>query len=151
MRYRVVILSLVALSMSAGLGWADDEVYVRSKDKPYKGAIKSESPRGVEVTGVKGLIPAEDIVDILYEISSIDVRLNVYRPGVVSEKDYYDPDPKKEAKRKANLADAIKKYGETYAKIQEKAAKRHLEYKIAALTARRPWIKTPIGSRPSSG
>ncbi len=90
----------------------------------------------MEISGVKGLIPAEEIVDIIYEISSIDVRLNIYRPGVISEKDYYDPDSKKEAKRKANLADAIKKYGETYAKVKEKAAKRHLEYKIAVLTAR---------------
>ncbi len=40
MRNRVVLLSLIAVTLSATLGWADDEVYVRSKDKPYKGAIK---------------------------------------------------------------------------------------------------------------
>lgn len=136
MRIRVILLSMIAVAVTATLGLADDEVFVRSKDKPYKGVIKSESPRGVVMSGVKGMIPAENIIDVFYDIASADTRLNVYRPALASEKDYNDPDPKKKDKRKANLADALKKYGEAYAKVQEKAAKRHLEYKLAVLTAR---------------
>jgi tetratricopeptide (TPR) repeat protein len=55
---------------------------------------------------------------------------------VLREKDYNDPDPKKEPNRKANLAEAIKKYAEAAAKVKEAPAKRHLEYKVAVLTAR---------------
>jgi hypothetical protein len=130
-----VVSVLVTLASAAGT-LANDEVIVRSKDKPYKGPIKSETSRGVEITGVKETIPAEDIVDILYDVNPVDVRINVYRPGVKSEKDYNDPDPKKEAQRKANLSDALKKYAEAYQKVKEKTAKRHLEYKLAVLTAR---------------
>jgi tetratricopeptide (TPR) repeat protein len=126
-----MVLCLVGVS-----AWADDEVLVRSKEKPLSGIVKSESSRGVELTGTKGLIQAENILDIRYEVTPIDVRLNLYRAALQSEKDYYDPDPKKDAKRKTFLADAIKKYAETNTKVKEKFAKRHAQYKVAALTAR---------------
>src|SRR5262245_11693600 len=108
----IFLLASCGMALVAAIALANDEVTVRSKDKPYKGPIKSESARGVEITGVKEVIPAEDIVDILYEANPAGVRINIYRPAAKSEKDYYDPDPKKEGQRKANLADAIKKYVE---------------------------------------
>jgi tetratricopeptide (TPR) repeat protein len=141
MQRRVFLLASFAALAFVSLTLANDEVTVRSKDKPYKGPIKNESARFVEIIGVKEPIPAEDIVDIKYEVNPVDVRINLYRPAWINEKDYNDPDPKKEAKRKANLADALKKYGEAYPKMSDKVTpdkfgKRHVEYKLAVLTAR---------------
>ncbi len=136
MRRHVAVLAAFLVTAFATITLANDLVTVRSKDKPHKGVIKSESSRGVEVAGVKGLVPAEDIIDIFYEVSPTEVLVNLYRPADRSEKDYYDPDPKKESKRKANLGDALKKYAEAYAKVNEKSAKRHLEFKVAVLTVR---------------
>ena len=136
MRYRVFLLAAFAVVAVVAVTLANDEVTVRSKEKPYKGPIKSETSRSIEVTGVKEPIPAEEILDIVYEVTPVDVRINTYRPGVLSEKEYHDPDPKKEAKRKANLAEALKKYSESYTKVKEKGARRHLEYKLAVLGAR---------------
>ena len=130
------LLASFAIAVFVAITLANDEVTVRSKDKPYKGPIKNETSRSIEMTGIKAPIPAEDIVDILYDVNPVDVRINVYRPAVKSEKDYNDPDPKKESQRKANLADALKKYVEAHQKVKEKSAKRHLEYKLAVLTAR---------------
>ena len=90
----------------------------------------------MEIKGGKETVPAETILDILYEVTPVDVLINFYRPAIQREKDYNDPDPKKDAKRKANLDEAIKKYAEAYSKVNEKSAKRHIEYKLALLTAR---------------
>src|SRR5207253_11207811 len=136
MRRRVIVLASFTVALCVTIAIADDEVSVRSKDKPYKGTIKVESSRGIEITGLKGAIPAEDVVDIIYDVTPVEVRINLYRPAVLSEKDYNDPDPKKEANRKAKLSDALKKYAEASPKVKEKAAKRHPEYKLAVLTAR---------------
>lgn len=133
---RRILLSLSALLFVGAPAFAQDEIFFRSKEKSHKGAIKSESPRGIEVAGLKEPVPWDDIVDITYEVTPVDVRINVYRVGITFEKEYNDPDPKKEAKRKGNLGEALKKYAEAYKKINEKTARRHLEYKIAVLTAR---------------
>jgi len=135
MRHLIILLASFSAALFVTIALADD-VTVRSKDKPYKGTIKSESSRGIEITGIKEPIPAEEIVDIIYDVNPVDVRINQYRPAQISEKDYNDPDPKKESKRKSNLADAIKKYTEAAPKVTEKTAKRHFEFKVAVLTAR---------------
>jgi hypothetical protein len=69
MRCRVLLLASLVMAVLVTPASAEDEVIVRSKEKPYKGVIKSESPRGVIVTGVKEPIPAEDVVDILYDVT----------------------------------------------------------------------------------
>ncbi|HWY86810.1 MAG TPA: hypothetical protein VNX28_08795 [Gemmataceae bacterium] len=136
---RISLLASISLAVFVTSARANDEVAVRLKEKPYIGPIKAESSRGIEITVGKETItiPAEDIVDVKYEVTPVEVRINVYRPALVSEKDYNDPDPKKEAKRKANLADALKKYGEAFLKVKENPAKRHIEYKLAVLTSRK--------------
>ena len=135
MRRYILPLSLFVFAAGVACVLADDEIIMRSKDKPYRGVIKGESVRGVEIKG-KEIIPAESIVDIVYEVTPVDMLINLYRPALQREKDYYDPDPKKDAKRKANLDEAIKKLAEAYPKINEKNAKRHIEYKLAVLSAR---------------
>ncbi|MCI0381083.1 MAG: tetratricopeptide repeat protein [Gemmataceae bacterium] len=132
------VFVLAALTMVALVAFLDanDEVYIRNKEKPIKGPIAKESARGVELKTVKEPIAAEDIAEIVYDITPVTLLVGTYRPAVTAEKNYYDPDPKKEANRAAYLVEAQKKYAETLAKVQEKGAKRHIEYKIAALTAR---------------
>ncbi len=126
----LIVVSLVGTALL----YADDEVYVRGKDKPIKGKIKDggEGPKEVKI-GAKDVVPAEDIVDIVYELSTITDQIP-YRAAVKLEKDSLDP--AKEATRKTNLMDALKKYEELYSTIKDKNPKRHVEYKIAMLRVR---------------
>ena len=119
MRRRIVSIAALAAMLFAGIRRAQDEVTVRDKAKPYKGAVKSESTRGIVVAGVKDMIPVEDVVDIFYEVTPILVRTGMYRPAHDAEKEYNDPDPKKESKRKAKLGEAIAKFGEAFGKVKE--------------------------------
>src|SRR4051812_31535977 len=101
----------VALTLGGGLAQAQEEIFVRGKEKPIKGAITKESPKEI-VVGVKDVVPAEDIIDIVYDLRPISANLN-YRKGVQSEKESFDP--AKEKDRKTLLADALKKYEESHA------------------------------------
>jgi tetratricopeptide (TPR) repeat protein len=129
------ILAFAIILSGSGAAWAQDDVYERGKDKPHKSAITKESAKGVTLKDGT-FIPAEKIEDIFYNIESNEVRINTYRPAFTAEKDALDP--KNDAKRKGLLAEAVKKYQETAvsAKVKEAAAKRHAEYKAAALLAR---------------
>ncbi len=127
------LLALAALGVFGGtLLLADEDVFVKGKDKPIRGKITKESVSGVTV-GLKETIPAGDIVDIVYEPTPISVKL-IYNVGVKAEKDSLDPT--KEAKRKENLAEALKKYEEAAPQVTDKSAKRHIDYKIAMLRVR---------------
>src|SRR5437879_12847369 len=99
MSHRIMLLIFSSVVSFAGVALGNDEVTVRSKDKPHKGPIKSESSRGVEITGLKETIPAEDIVDILYDANPAGVRVTIYRPAAKSEQEYNDQAPKKAAQR----------------------------------------------------
>lgn len=122
----VVLLAFVSLVA------AKDEVTVRSQEKPIVGKIGGESIKGVQLDG-KGLIPADDIIDVFYDLPS-DIKFTVYNGARTAEKD--SADPAKDAKRKDNLESAIKKYQEVYAKAPDKGAKRHMKYKVAVLKVR---------------
>ncbi len=129
MRSTAVVAVLISCVSAA---WADD-VYTRTKEKPYKGVVKDESAKGVQIG--KDFVPADDIVDVEYEVTPIDARVGLYRPAVNAEKEANDPG--KDAKRKANLAQAIKNYEDCLTKLDkgQKYALRHVEYKVAVLMA----------------
>lgn len=125
---------------------AQDKIYLKNKEK-YLGAkskleflsakVQTESPDGIRVAGAKDLIPADDIIDIEYEVLPIDVRLNVYRPAVDADRKAHDPNPKLEPQRKSNLAAAIKGYQEALGKVvgDQTFARRNIEYRIGYLLA----------------
>ena len=136
----VVIVCVVAPAITV----AQDKVYVKNREKfvPGKtkidyiaGKIAKESPQGIDVTGVKLTIPADEIVDIEYELNPVDVRLNIYRPAFNADLKAHDP--KAEAQRKTNLAAALKGYEDTLNKLaaDQEFAKRNVEYRIGYLLA----------------
>jgi tetratricopeptide (TPR) repeat protein len=129
---RKCLPALVFLCVAGGgLLLADDEVYVRGKDKAIKGKIKGESPKAVSIG--KDVIPAEDVVDIVYELKDIAGNIK-YKAAAKAEKESLDP--AQEAKRKEKLAEALKKYEEIPVPDGDAFAKRHIEYKIAMLKVR---------------
>lgn len=136
MQLRTAILVLVGCLSGFSALQAQDEVQVRGKEKPIKAVIKSESPKGIVLGTGKESVAADDIVDVKYNLAAVTDRISLYTPALVAEKASLDP--AQEANRKALLAEALKKFQETYAKVgaAEKFAKRHLEYKVAALLVR---------------
>jgi tetratricopeptide (TPR) repeat protein len=134
---RCFVLALVcfAASLVVPVARAQDEVHVRALDKPIKANVKQESASSVLVAGKKDPIPADDILDIIYEVQPLEVRLTIYQAAWKAEKDYNDP--AKDAKRKENLAQAVKKYEETLSKMgpAQNFARRHFEFKLALLNA----------------
>jgi tetratricopeptide (TPR) repeat protein len=131
---RMLLFTIVLLLSPRGSLWADDEVFFRGGEKPYKNVIKSESGLGLEMTGKKDIVPAEEIVDILYNVTPIEVRIKPYRPTFYAERKYFDPTQKKDPKEKITLAEILKGYADSYPLVKEKFAKRHLEYKIAYIS-----------------
>lgn len=133
---RFGLLMSLTFFLATATARAQEEVTYRGKDKDetVKKAIKAESARGIVLVGAKDPIPAATIVDVVYEVDPIDIRLSSYRPAMAAEK--LANDPSKEAKRQANLADAISKYEATLKGLKPgPAAQRHMEYKIAILQA----------------
>lgn len=127
-------IAALVLAVSAATARAQEEIIYRGKDKDesIKKAIKAESARGIIVAGAKEPIAPETIVDVIYEVDPIEIRLSSYRPALAAEK--LANDPSKEAKRAANLADAIQKYEATLKGLKPgPLAQRHMEYKIAYL------------------
>ena len=134
MRIWNVLLVLIGFLLGAAALKADEDIFLRGKEKPTKGVIKSESPRGIVVG--KDSFAAEEIVDVKYELAAVGDRIALYTPAITAEKASLDP--AQEANRKKLLGEAVKKYQETFAKVgaAEKNAKRHLEYKVASLLVR---------------
>jgi TolA-binding protein len=127
------VLAIFAILAVGVAVWAEDEVFVRGKEKAAKGIVTKESSKGV--TFKDGTtFAAETIDDIFYEVTPFKVRNGLYRPAFQLEKESLDP--AKDAKRKANLDTALKNYQEAANGIVEPFAKRHAEYKAAALLAR---------------
>jgi tetratricopeptide (TPR) repeat protein len=122
------------LCASGTLLYGQDEVFVRGKDKAIKGKIKDESPKEIRI-GAKEVIPAADVLDVVYEFSKF-TDTAAYRIAAKVEKDSLDP--VNDAKRKALLADALDKYEKLAAVLtgEDKYAKRNLDYKIAMLRVR---------------
>jgi tetratricopeptide (TPR) repeat protein len=135
----MTMLAAVAL---AGFGTstaahAQDRVYTRSsKDKvAHTGMIKQESPRGIVIEGVKQEIPAEEIREIIYHIEPFALRTGFYNLAIEAEKEAQSATDDK--RRIAKLAEAVQKYEDTQLQLKEQFAfaKRHLEFKSAALGA----------------
>jgi tetratricopeptide (TPR) repeat protein len=125
---------LVVSLVGGALLRADDEVYVKGKDKAIKGKVTAESPKEIKV-GTKEIIPADDVIDVVYELSTITSNIP-YRAATKLEKESLDP--ANETKRKNLLAEALKKYEEILPTVPagDKNAKRHVEFKIAMLRVR---------------
>src|SRR5262245_10834248 len=131
---RVLYLWAMAGVMFAGATvWAEEEIFLRGKEKAVKGVVTKESAQGVSFKDGT-TFKAETIEDIVYEVTPVAVRLASYRPAVMAEKESLDPTKSKE--HKAKLDEAVKKYADAAAKIQEPFGKRHAEYKAAVLLAR---------------
>ena len=96
----------LAVALVGGLATADENIFIRGKEKPTRGKITEESPKGVQV-GVKDSISAADIVDIVYELTPVSANI-AYGAAVKAEKDSLEPAA--DAKRKALIEDATKKY-----------------------------------------
>lgn len=131
---------LLALWVGAGVmflgaaAWAEDEIFIRGKEKSVKGVIAKESAQGVSFKDGT-TYKAETIDEIVYEVNPLSIRLASYMPAVRAERDSLDPAKAKD--HKAKLDEAVKKYAEAAAaKIAEPAAKRHAEYKAAVMLAR---------------
>ena len=127
---------LPALAVFAVIGGAlvlaDEDVYVRNKDKPIRGKITKEGPKEITV-GLKDTIRAEDIVDIVYEPQPLTAKL-AYNAAVKLEKESLDP--ANEPKRKEKLAEALKDYEKVLPTVTDAPSKRHIEYKLAMLRVR---------------
>ena len=109
MKRLLCVLATFAILCIGVAAWAEDEVYVRGKDKAVKGIVTKESAKGV-VFKDGTAFAAEAIDDIFYEVNPAKIRIGVYRPAFQAEKDSLDP--AKDAKRKANLDTALKQYQE---------------------------------------
>lgn len=126
-------LALTAvLAVGGALALADEDIYLRGKEKPVRGKITKESIKGV-VLGVKDEIAAEEILDIVYELTPVSANI-AYRAAVKAEKDSLDP--ANSGKSKQLLNDALKRYEDVAKVATDKNAKRHVEYKIAQLNVR---------------
>jgi len=143
-----MVRNVIALGLALGIAGIaaaqQDIVTVRSREKPISGNIKSESPKGIVLA--KGTmmenIATDDIVDIFYDLPlSLDLKFQTYQGARTAERDSLDPS--KGEKLKTNLLSAIDKYKEAYGKAKDIAARRHMQYKIAALGAR---LATETGS-----
>ena len=133
MKRLLCVLAIFAILHVGVAAWAEDEVYVRGKDKAIKGVVAKESTKGVVLKdGTE--FAAGAIEDIFYDVNPAKIRIAIYRPAFQAEKDSLDP--AKDAKRKASLDTALKNYQEAANGIVEPFAKRHAEYKAAALMAR---------------
>jgi hypothetical protein len=90
---RLQMMKRIALGISLSVPillapavWGQEAtVHVRSQEKPVKGTIKQENPKGIVVLGVKTPIAADDIVDVEYEVKPLSARLQEYRPARAAE------------------------------------------------------------------
>src|SRR5687767_13141057 len=110
------LLSAVAVlaGLSLSVASADEVIHIKGAAKPFKTSITRESAQGVSATGKD--IPAEDILDIEYELNPLLVRTGIYRKARDADKDAQE----KEAGRKGNIAAALKLYEEALAKMAPK-------------------------------
>ena len=135
-----VIVALLAINLSASA----DTIFVRGRDKPLVGEIKSEDATTV-VFGtiiakkkVDEKIPSLDVLDIHYDdVLPIGLRLTGGAYNMAKKADKEAENTTDPIKLKSSLATAIFKYGETLKEMKpHKSASRTIEYKIAILMVR---------------
>jgi tetratricopeptide (TPR) repeat protein len=109
---------------------AQDSVQTKTAAKPIAGTIEEESPRGIKIKGT-GLIPAADIVDVVYSVP-VSLKFDFYNPALKIEKELETAKTRKTA-----LSKTIEAYTAFLPKLTEKneSLRRHIEYKIANYTA----------------
>ena len=118
-----VVFAVIVFALWNGTIRAEEEVFIRGQAKSTKGSIKEESGRGITLG--KLTIPAADILDVVYqELEPVGVRFDYRNKGVKAEKE-------------GKLADAMAAYEDALKKMSagQKSAQRHLEFKIAVLSA----------------
>jgi hypothetical protein len=129
------VLFFGCLTLVAGpIARAQDKIYFRDPTKKDKegeksGSIQKESPNSITVKPTIGpvtTIPAVDVIDVVYEVKGVSKDLN---RAVTAER---------AAKGgRTGLQTALKEYQSLVGKITGNApAERHLQYKIAVLTAK---------------
>ena len=115
MIYRYLFMVIAAFLVAAPSAGADD-VFVRGRDKPVVGTVKSEDAKAVIVTVKKTdeSIPAVDVLDIHYDsVGPVALRLSggAYKMAKDADKEAHTTgDP---IKSKASTNTAIFKYGES--------------------------------------
>jgi hypothetical protein len=135
-RTRPVFAVLVLLvPAGAGVARAQDEVILRAQpEKPIPGKFVQESPHGIKLADRADEIPADQILDVYYDIPR-DISVKSYRAAQQRERSYLTTRPA--AERRTALAEALKYYQATRAALAKvaghAAAKRHLAYKEAEL------------------
>jgi tetratricopeptide (TPR) repeat protein len=131
-----LLLVCVAGLVSIRAARAQDLVFAKDhKDKGIKGKVEAESTRGVKLSSAKALIPAEDIIDITYEVLPLEIRLNAYRPAVEADRQVVMG--LKAATRKGAFETAVKKYQQALAGMTagQTFAARNIEFRMAYLQA----------------
>jgi tetratricopeptide (TPR) repeat protein len=142
MTHRVLFVSLV-LFAAVGPPARADLVFVRGREKPVNGDVKSEDAKAVVVTvkdakkkSVDESIPAMDVLDIHYDsLGPAELRLGSGAYGLAKKEDKEAHETADPVKRKASLAKAIENYSETLKKMNANVlARRNIEYRLAILT-----------------
>jgi tetratricopeptide (TPR) repeat protein len=108
---------------------AEDEVYVKGKDKAFKGKVSKENAK--EVIVGKNTVPAEDIIDVWYELATIGTNIP-YRQALKKEKESHEPGKD----RKTLMGDALKGLEDVLPNVKEPEHRRHVEFKIAMIRVR---------------
>jgi hypothetical protein len=128
--FAVVLVGLVFASAAAA-----QDILDTAQGKSIKGRVETESAQGVKITAAKEMIPAEDIADVTYEVTPLEIRLNAYRPAV--EADHKALKAAKGPTRKGLIETALKKYQETLVGLTagQTNAQRNIEFRIAYLRA----------------
>lgn len=127
-------VTLVALPARA------DSVFVKGREKPILGTVKTEDGKGVTITpsGKKKtdeMIAAEDILDIHYDdLAPPEVRLAGGSYRIAKDQDKLAMESNDPVKRRTATTNAIFNYNNTLKKMNaHKYATRMIEYRIAYL------------------
>jgi len=134
-RSTILMLGFIAIAVGA-VAFADDDIYLKSaKGVKSKGAIASESAKGIVLkSGQK--IPAEDIDDVFYDLTTSPVLATLsYRNGFNSEREWMTTTDAK--KRASAFADAIDKYQKARQQVAEPRVQGHLDFKIGYLRGKK--------------
>ncbi|MBY0527750.1 MAG: hypothetical protein K2R98_30410 [Gemmataceae bacterium] len=139
-RILIGALFFVAVGLVSGsVAQAQDKVsyYDRKakKDDVKTGEITAEDPAKITVKGLKDPIPAADVQDVSYAGRNPIDRRKTYNDAIASEAKIEKAGAG--AARKKAIEDTIQAYTAAQADYKaHPAATRHLEYKVARLTAR---------------
>src|SRR5262249_51860174 len=126
MKARLLVSVTALLVLFCAVAHADEVIFLRGREKPFKGVIKIETPQGI--TSGKEVFKAEDIEDVHYDITPVAVKVGAYKAAKDFEADALKaPDA---SGRKKFIDEAVKKYEETLAKMDAKdeagkSAQRH--------------------------